>query len=111
MIALLAAALAGALVADSVSFIRVNQVGYLPDAPKIAVVCSLEPARLATFTVRDARGREVLRRAATGDAPFGPCVTTHRLDFSAVRSAGTYTIAAGSAAPASRLRCRAGSPP
>ena len=40
-----------ALVADSTSFIRVNQVGYLPDAPKVAVVCSLDSARISTFVV------------------------------------------------------------
>ena len=101
MIALLAAALA----ADSISFIRVNQVGYLPDAPKTAVVCSLEPKPLATFTVRDARGRIVLRRAATSDRAFGPCASTHRLDFSAIRTPGTYTLAAGTAAP---VRVRVG---
>ena len=102
MIALLAAA----ALADSVSFIRVNQVGYLPDAPKVAVVCSLEPTRIATFTVRDSRGRVVLGpRPARRDAPFGPCAVTHRLDFSALRTRGTYTISAGAAAP---VRVRVG---
>ena len=100
MTALPAVALALAAAADSVSFIRVNQVGYLPDAPKVAVVCSLDSARIATFTVRNASGRVVLGpRRATRSAPFGPCVATHRLDFSAIRTAGTYTIAAGTAAP------------
>jgi endoglucanase len=85
-----------ALAADTVSFIRVNQVGYLPDAPKHAVVCSLDSARIATFVVKDARGRAVLgpRRAEPSGA-FGPCVVAHRLDFSALRRAGTYTIEAG----------------
>jgi endoglucanase len=98
--------LSAALLADSVSFIRVNQVGYLPDAPKVAVVCSLEPTRLTSFTVRDARGREVLRRPARASEPFGPCASTHRLDFSGVRAAGTYTISAGTAEVA---RVRVGS--
>ena len=31
--------------ADSSVFIRINQVGYLPDAPKVAVVCALENIR------------------------------------------------------------------
>ena len=94
MIALLLAALA-----DSTSFIRVNQVGYLPDAPKVAVVCSLDTVRIASFTVRDARGRTVLTRPARRAEPFGPCLGTHRLDFSPVRAAGVYTITAGTAAP------------
>ena len=47
--------------ADSISFIRVNQVGYLPDAPKVAVVCSLQPVDIATFTVTSADGQAVIR--------------------------------------------------
>ena len=28
--------------ADSTTFIRTNQLGYLPDAPKVAVACALD---------------------------------------------------------------------
>jgi len=88
----------GALAADSVSFIRVNQVGYLPDAPKVAVVCSLEPVTITTFSVTSAEGRVVVRsRRAVESGSFGPCVVTHRLDFSSLKAAGVYTITAGSA--------------
>jgi hypothetical protein len=83
---------------DTTTYVRINQVGYLPDAPKVAVACSLDSARIATFTVLDERGRTVLgpRRAvrATG---FGPCVVTHLLDFSAVKRPGRYRIVAGGA--------------
>lgn len=92
--------LIGALAADSVSFIRVNQVGYLPDAPKIAVVCSLEPVEIPTFTVTSADGRTVIRsRRAAKSGAFGPCAVTHRLDFSSLKAAGVYTITAGRAEP------------
>ena len=37
--------------------IRVNQLGYLPDAPKVAVFCALEPTELTTFVVRNESGR------------------------------------------------------
>lgn len=71
-----------AAASDSGSFIRVNQVGYLPDAPKIAVICSLDSARFQTFTVRNERGRVVLGpKRAVASGGFGPCATTHRLDF------------------------------
>ncbi len=83
-----------ALASDSSSFIRVNQVGYLPDAPKSAVVCSLDSAGVGSFRVLDQRGRTVLGpRPAVAAGPFGPCKTTHRLDFTALRTSGTYTIA------------------
>ena len=85
--------------ADSTIAIRVNQVGYLPDAPKVAVVCMLDSAPVTrvtpTFVVRDARGATAYGpRPATAAGPFGPCVRTYRLDFSALRRPGRYTIAA-----------------
>jgi endoglucanase len=84
-----------ALAADSSIFIRVNQVGYHPDAPKTAVVCSLDSASVPSFVVRNERGRVVLGpKPAIAGGAYGPCKTTHRLDFSAVRGPGTYTIAA-----------------
>jgi endoglucanase len=86
--------------ADSTSFIRVNQVGYLPDAPKVAVVCTLDSAVVRTFLVKDERGRVVLGpKRATDDGRFGPCVETQRLDFTSLRRTGRYTIEAGDAAP------------
>src|SRR6476661_4644304 len=92
----LIAALAATVAPDSTTFIRVNQVGYLPDAPKVAVACSLDSARVTTFVVRDERDRVVFgpRRAERAPA-FGPCVVTHRLDFSALRRPGRYRIVAG----------------
>lgn len=101
----LLAGLAAAAVADSTTFIRVNQVGYLPGAPKVAVACSLDSTRLATFVVRDEHDRVVLgpRRAERAPA-FGPCVVTHRLDFSALRRPGRYRIVAGDlASPVVRI--------
>lgn len=85
---------------DQASYIRVNQVGYLPDAPKVAVVCSLEAAEIGDFTVSDASGRTVLGPLPASAQPgFGPCVATHRLDFSELREEGTYTISTGGAEP------------
>jgi endoglucanase len=91
---------ASAAGADSTSFIRFNQVGYLPDAPKIAVLCTLDSTVVRTFRVKDERGRVVLGpKAATTHASFGPCRVTQRLDFTALRRTGRYTIEAGEAPP------------
>jgi endoglucanase len=71
-------------------------VGYLPDGPKVAVVCALRPVALAQFTVEDERGRVVLGPLpATRGGALGPCVEGWRLDFSALRRAGRYTLRAG----------------
>jgi endoglucanase len=73
--------------------IRVNQVGYLPDNPKVAVLCSLESARVRHFDVENETGRRVLGPLAAVPAPpFGPCASTHRLDFSSLRTEGRYRI-------------------
>jgi endoglucanase len=85
--------------------IRINQLGYLPDAPKVAVLCSLAPIELRDFLVTDAGGRTVLRGRALPAKPFGPCVANYRLDFSSIRSVGEYRVSAGSiSSPLIRIR-------
>ncbi|HSJ62829.1 MAG TPA: glycoside hydrolase family 9 protein [Gemmatimonadaceae bacterium] len=99
MIASAVALLALAVAPDSgVTHIRINQLGYRPDAVKVAVICSLEAREIATFEVRDASGRRVLGPLpARSSGAFAACASTHRLDFSALRRPGRYTIAAGGA--------------
>jgi endoglucanase len=82
-------------VAQPAADIRVNQLGYLPDAPKIAVVCALERLELHIFAVTDATGKIVLSKPAISAKPFGPCVSNYRLDFSSITTAGEYRLAAG----------------
>ncbi|HEX5409493.1 MAG TPA: glycoside hydrolase family 9 protein [Gemmatimonadaceae bacterium] len=75
--------------------VRTNQMGYLPNGPKIAVACALDSTRVTTFLVRDSTGRTVLGpRGVTVSGTFGPCTQTWRLDWSALRRAGRYTIIA-----------------
>ncbi|HEY0673041.1 MAG TPA: glycoside hydrolase family 9 protein, partial [Longimicrobiales bacterium] len=85
--------------------IRVNQIGYLPDAPKVAVACALRRVPAVEFVVVDLEGKRVFgpQRARDGGA-FGPCAQAFRLDFSALRRAGSYVIVAnGIASPAVRI--------
>ncbi|HET6700827.1 MAG TPA: glycoside hydrolase family 9 protein [Gemmatimonadaceae bacterium] len=85
--------------------IRINQVGYLPGTPKVAVLCSLDTVAALDFTVETADGRRVLGPVAGVPAPpFGPCASTHRLDFSGVREEGSYRlVAAGVHSPPVRI--------
>ena len=107
--AVLAAALPAAAqrasVSDSAAFVRVNQVGYLPDAPKVAVVCALRPVALDRFTVEDEQGAVVLGpRRAQCDGALGACVETWRLDFSTLRRPGRYVVRVGAyASPVVRV--------
>ena len=73
-------------------YIRFNQVGYLPDAPKVAVVCALDSTPVLGFTVSGIALPQGTQRKAQKAGPFGPCVETYRLDFTDVRSPGTYTL-------------------
>jgi len=85
--------------------IRINQLGYRPGAPKVAVACALEAVEVGTFRVVDRRGRTVLGpSAAQAAGSFGPCAATYRLDFSALRRPGVYRIvAAGVTSPPVRI--------
>jgi endoglucanase len=85
--------------------IRINQVGYLPSTLKVAVLCSLDSARVSSFSVEREDGEVVLRDVKTTSSPaFGPCVSTHRLDFSKLRSEGRFrVVAAGLRSPLVRV--------
>ncbi|HZD85535.1 MAG TPA: cellulase N-terminal Ig-like domain-containing protein, partial [Gemmatimonadaceae bacterium] len=88
--------------------IRINQLGYLPDAPKVAVFCSLAPNELRNFLVTDLAGRKILERPVTLAKPFGPCIVNYRLDFSAIRKPGEYHVSAGGVtSPIVRIRTNA----
>ncbi|HEX2722703.1 MAG TPA: glycoside hydrolase family 9 protein, partial [Gemmatimonadaceae bacterium] len=78
---------------------------YLPDAPKTAVACSLDPTSVTTFTVQDNEGRVMFGpRKAIASGSFGPCASTHRLVFSALRKPGWYKlVAAGVTSPPVRI--------
>lgn len=81
------------------TFIRINQLGYLPDAPKIAVACSLDSTSIRTFTLQDTNGKTLFGpQKAEPDGSYGPCVSTHRLDFSRFTRTGHFTVVAGGAA-------------
>ncbi len=85
--------------------IRINQLGYLPDAPKVAVFCALEKVDLLEFSITDLAGNVVLKRPPIPAKPFGPCVVNYRLDFSSVKQAGDYRISAGGVtSPVVRIR-------
>jgi endoglucanase len=84
--------------------IRINQLGYLPDAPKVAVLCALTPIDVRQFSVTDAAGRRLLRRAVEPARPFGPCAVSYRLDFSSIRRPGEYRLSAADVDVMVRIR-------
>ncbi|MGO9230449.1 MAG: glycoside hydrolase family 9 protein [Bryobacteraceae bacterium] len=81
-----------AFAADASLQIKLDQVGYLPDAPKIAVVAAEKPA--AEFLVRRTAGDAVVLRgkltAARPDADSGDAVQL--ADFSPLADSGRYYL-------------------
>lgn len=100
-LAILLTACAASAGAQQRTFIRINQLGYLPNGPKTAVACSLDSITITSFTLQDSEGKVVYGpRKAISSGSFAACKSTHRLDFSALRKPGRYTIvAAGVASP------------
>ena len=80
---------------STTTFIRINQLGYRPDAPKIAVVCALRDTVIDRFSVVDDRSRAVLTARATPAQAFAACTRTWRLDFTSVRTPGRYRVIVG----------------
>lgn len=81
------------------SWIRINQLGYLPGGKKIAVWCSNEKLSLKNFQLIDsATGKAVLTVAVSKPfGAYGPFTETYRLDFSTYKRPGKYYLKAGAA--------------
>lgn len=76
------------------SWIRVNQIGYLPEATKVAVFMSDETAQINGFELVDAFTGEVAfsSSAVRPTGALGRMKTTCRLDFSGLKTSGAYYI-------------------
>lgn len=86
-----------AIAARAEGWIRINQLGYLPDATKIAVLMSTEALDIQEFAIEDFFSGEELWRSSevTASGPMGNMAGTWRLDFSEFRREGCVVIKAG----------------
>ena len=92
IIGISALVLAGAQPALADAWIRVNQIGYLPNDPKIAVLSSDEPLT-GEFQVSEFKAD-----IGPDQGAWGPFAHNYRLDFSDVKSAGQYQVKFGAVA-------------
>ncbi len=78
-------------------WIRVNQLGYLTETPKVAVWCAKGMEAPARFYLLDAGTKQVLweGKAGLAQGAYGPFSQTCRLDFSTWRRPGQYILRAG----------------
>jgi endoglucanase len=76
------------------SWIRINQLGYLPDAVKAAVMICEEDLRISQFQLKDAITEAVVYtgQAKEYDATGWGMKSAYRLDFSSFKETGGYYI-------------------
>jgi endoglucanase len=84
------------LCADS-SWIRINQLGYTPNKPKVAIWCSKTNRTINHFSIINVKsGKEIWKgNASKNFGAYGPFSHTYRLNFSALTQEGKYFIKAG----------------
>jgi hypothetical protein len=85
--------------ANPTSWIRINQLGYLPQGTKAAVWASKENQSISSFQLVDvATGKKVFTgKAGTAFGAYGPFQQSYRLNFSAFKKPGRYYLEAGQA--------------
>lgn len=76
------------------SWVRINQIGYLPEATKVAVFMSDDAVKVDGFELVDAFTGDVAWRsdAVRPTGALGQMKTTCRLDFSTLKTDGAYYI-------------------
>lgn len=82
-------------------WIRVNQLGYLPEASKVAVLMSNDPVKVKSFKVIDATTRKVVFKSKPEEVVATDALlhmaSTYRLNFSRLEKPGKYIIVADKA--------------
>ena len=79
------------------AWIRINQLGYLPNAPKKAILLSESAVNLKVFTLHDALTNKEIASFNTiiNWGIFQSYQSVHILDFSSLKIQGSYYIKAG----------------
>jgi len=79
------------------SWLRINQVGYLPNAVKVAVLVSSVEMKCAEFKIIAARTDQEVwtSNKVVSTGAYGPFVASYRLNFSDFKESGIYYLQAG----------------
>lgn len=97
LIASLTLALCAIFGAQAGEWIRINQLGYLPRATKVAVMLCSDSVPVSSFDVVDAfTGKVVMSSASVRPmGALGSMRATYRLNFSDLNAQGTYYLRVG----------------
>lgn len=76
------------------AWIRINQLGYLPNGIKVAVLCSKEQLAVSSWQLVDANTSKIVFEDATAKpfGDYGPFRQTYRLNFSSYKKPGRYYL-------------------
>lgn len=88
--------MAGMALAHATGWIRINQLGYLPQTVKVAVLMSEDAIDVTEFELVDIYTGKTVYRSASAHSmgPWGQMQATWRLDFSDFHGEGAYRIVA-----------------
>jgi hypothetical protein len=80
--------------AEATSWIRVNQLGYLPTTTKVAVLGSKTNNKVTNFSLHEAKtGRRVFKsKKVKAYGAYTAFTSTYRLDFTSFTKPGTYYL-------------------
>ncbi|TJZ61971.1 cellulase [Sphingobacterium olei] len=76
------------------AWIRINQLGYLPESKKVAVWVSKGNEKIKEFEIIDSQSNKTVfkGKAGKGFGHYGPFASGYRLDFSGWTQSGTYYV-------------------
>lgn len=79
---------------EPTSFIRINQLGYLKSASKVAVMGTFAEAKKNSFELIDATNNKVVytEKASNSYGAYGPFTHSYRLNFSSYEKSGRYYL-------------------
>lgn len=90
--------IAAAIHCNAANYLRVNQIGYLVDDVKVAVIMMEHGDAPTSFCVVNAdSGKKTVMHSVKPTGEFAGFAQTARLDFSKVKTPGTYYITAAGA--------------
>lgn len=89
----------GAYLAIAGQWIRINQLGYLPESVKVAVFISEEGVNITEFELVDAKTDKKVQvlKNVQSTGKYGSMNSTYRLNFTDFEKSGEYYIRAGKA--------------
>lgn len=92
--------IAAAIHCNAANYLRVNQIGYLVDDVKVAVIMMEHGDAPTSFCVVNAdSGKKTVMHTVKPTGEFAGFAQTARLDFSKVKTPGTYYITAAGRNP------------